>query len=78
MGYHWLDGINEVIEKVQVINNPQKCQQLCSEEERCNWFTWKDQDDPTGCWLHSNKGTTKSFDRGRNEGATGPKYCTGK
>ena len=68
----------ELIEMVDEVYTPEKCQQLCNKEDSCNWFNWKDDTFPSGCWLLSNKGTTEDFDNGRTQGATGPKNCTGK
>ena len=77
MGYHWIGG-SELIEKIEGVDTAQKCQQLCNQKDECNWFTWRDNTNPTGCWLLANKGTTKDIDMGRNQGATGPKNCDGK
>ena len=77
MGYHWIGGENH-IKTFNEIDTPQKCQQLCSAEDKCNWFSWRDTSSPTGCFLLENKGTTKSYDYGRTEGANGPKNCIGK
>ena len=59
-------------------DTPETCQVKCQAETKCNWFTWSDAGRPKGCWLLSKKGSSKKYDHGRNLGATGPKYCTGK
>ena len=61
-----------------------ECQRLCnthsptSPDTICEWFNWRDADNPTRCWLLKNKRTKKVFDHGRNLGATGPRSCYGK
>ena len=75
-GHHWIGG-TELVDKVDT-DTAEQCQEMCAKDDDCNWFTWKDQSNPKGCWLLSNKGDTKDEDHGRNQGATGPKSCLGK
>ena len=75
-GHHYIGG-NELVDKYDGIESAEKCQQLCNKDDRCNWFSWRDATNPTGCWLATNKGTTKDDDAGRHQGATGPKSCSG-
>ena len=75
-GYHWIGG-TDLIEKFDT-DSAEQCQEMCSKENRCNWFTWRDASNPKGCWLLSQKGDTKDVDHGRNQGATGPKSCLGR
>jgi len=72
-GYHWI-GNSQLVDKVDT-DTAEQCQEVCGNDDRCNWFTWRDASNPKGCWLLSNKGDTKDEDHGRNQGATGPKNC---
>ena len=75
MGYHWLGGEARVsgTSEFAGINTPEDCQIKCTENPECNWFTWLG----SNCWLFEKKGSTKNYDGGRNNGATGPKRCSG-
>ena len=75
-GYHYLGG-EKVVKQVE-LDTPEECQLWCNDHPKCNWFSWSDASLPNGCWLLSKNGVDKNYDKGRDQGANGPKTCDGK
>ena len=55
-----------------IVDSASNCQKLCSEEEKCEFFTWATQ--KKTCYLkHSNRGQKPT----RTSTTSGPKSCIG-
>ena len=65
-------------DEIDEVETPEKCQELCNKNDRCNWFSWSDLRLPKGCWLLAKNGDTKNADYSRDQGANGPKNCGGE
>ena len=76
-GYHWMSAPTQTITiRSTTADSPKRCQQKCQKDSECNWFAYGNNDKPTGCWLQSTRGLTRSNENGRASGATGPKTCS--
>ena len=78
MGHHWRGPSTKQLKIVTPIETPEECQTLCNEDHMCNWFNWRNNKHPKGCFLQTARGENKATDKGRDEGATGPKRCEGE